>query len=126
MPILCSHPLTYASATLQQSVAGNLTFRGTAFCNLGTPKTVISNFVTTRLIETPYSSPCKYDHPKQCSRWTKKLGFKKSLAHSCINSFLAHKLSHVRWLWFFWKGALTGPYPTLRFDGACGLGVGVF
>ena len=25
---------------------------------------------------------------------------------------------------FFW--ALTGPYPTLRFGGACGLGVGAF
>ena len=24
----------------------------------------------------------------------------------------------------FWGGALTGPYPTLEFDGACGLGVG--
>ncbi len=24
----------------------------------------------------------------------------------------------------FWGGALTGPYPTLQFDGACGLGVG--
>jgi len=27
---------------------------------------------------------------------------------------------------FFFGGALTGPYPTLRFGGACGLGVGAF
>jgi len=26
---------------------------------------------------------------------------------------------------FFW-GAVMGPYPTLRFGGACGLGVGAF
>jgi hypothetical protein len=26
----------------------------------------------------------------------------------------------------FLGGALTGPYPTLRFGGACGLGVGAF
>ena len=51
---------TYAYATLWQSVAGNSTFRGIVFCNLGTPKTVISNFVTVRQIDTPYSSPCNY------------------------------------------------------------------
>jgi len=39
------------------------TFQGIVYCNLGTPKTVISNFVTTRQIETPYSSPCKYGYP---------------------------------------------------------------
>ena len=53
-------PLTYAYATLRQSVAGNSTFRGIVFCNLGTPKTVISNFVTSRQIETPYISPYGY------------------------------------------------------------------
>jgi len=37
-----------------------------------------------------------------------------------------HKLSHDRWLWFFFFWALTGPYRTLRFGGACGLGVGAF
>jgi hypothetical protein len=46
-------PLTYAYPTLRQSVAGN---SGIVFCNLGTPKTVISNFVTSRQIETPYIS----------------------------------------------------------------------
>ena len=49
--------LTYAYATLRQSVAGNSTFRGIVFCNLGITKTVISNFVTSRQIETPYLSP---------------------------------------------------------------------
>jgi hypothetical protein len=60
--IIFGLPLTFAYATLWQSAAGNSTFGGIVFCNLGTPKTVISNFVTTRQIETPYSSPCKYDH----------------------------------------------------------------
>ena len=41
-------------------MAGNSTFRGIVFCNLGTPKTVISNFVTSRQIETPYISPYNY------------------------------------------------------------------
>ena len=40
--------LLYASA----SVAGNSTFRGILFCNLSTPKPVISNFVTTGQIAT--------------------------------------------------------------------------
>ena len=53
-------PQTYAYATLRQSVAGKSTFRGIVFCNLGTPKTVISNFVTSRQIETPYISPYGY------------------------------------------------------------------
>jgi hypothetical protein len=35
-------PLTYAYAMLRQSVAGNSTFQGIVYCNLGTPKTVIS------------------------------------------------------------------------------------
>jgi len=50
-------PLTYAYATLRQSVAGNSTFWGIVLCNLGITKTVISNFVTSRQIETPYLSP---------------------------------------------------------------------
>jgi hypothetical protein len=36
--IIFGLPLTYAYATLWQSVAGNSTFRGIVFCNLGTPK----------------------------------------------------------------------------------------
>ena len=37
--------LTYAYATLRQSVSGNSPFRGIVFFfNLGTPKGVISNF----------------------------------------------------------------------------------
>ena len=46
-------PLTYAYATLRQSVAGNSPFWGIVFCNLGTPKTVISKIVTTQQIEIP-------------------------------------------------------------------------
>ncbi len=68
-------PLTYAYATLRQSVAGNSTFRGILFCNLGTPKTVISNFVTSRQRD-PIYFPIWL--PQQCSRGTKKrLGHKK-------------------------------------------------
>ena len=55
-------PLTYAYATLRQSVAGNSTFRGIVFCSLGITKTVISNFVTSRQIETLYLSP-SYGYP---------------------------------------------------------------
>jgi hypothetical protein len=54
--IIFGLPLTYAYATLRQSVAGNSTFRGIVFLQLGTPKTVISNFVTSQQIETPYLS----------------------------------------------------------------------
>ena len=65
-------PLTYAFATLRQSVAGYSPFRGIVFCNLDTPKTVFSNFVTTWQIGTPYSSPFKYYHPNNVPRGTKK------------------------------------------------------
>jgi hypothetical protein len=58
--IIFGLPLTYAYATLRQSVAGNSKFRGIVLCNLGTPKTVILNFVTSRQIGTPYISPYGY------------------------------------------------------------------
>jgi hypothetical protein len=79
---------------------------GIVFCNLGTSKTIISKFVTTVNIVTPYSSRVIWP-PQQRSRGTKKrLSRKKSqgqksIIHKCINSFLAHKLSHDRWLCFF-------------------------
>ena len=98
--IIFGLPLTYAYATHRQSVAGNLTFRGIVFCNLGTPKTVISNFVTSRQIETPYLSP--YGYPNDVPGGQKRVeDEKKRLGQKCINSFLAHMLSHDRWLWFF-------------------------
>ena len=123
--IIFGLPLTYAYATLWQSVAGNSTFRGIVYCNLGTPKTVISNFVPTRQIDTPYSSPSKYGYPSNVPIGQKNSSRQKSQLHFCINSLVPYKLSHDRWLWFlFW--ALTGPYPTLRFGGACGLGVRAF
>jgi Cdc6-like AAA superfamily ATPase len=89
-------PLTYAYAMLRQSVAGNSTFRGIVYCNLGTPKTVISNFVTTRQIKTPYSSPCKYVYPNDVPGGQKNSSTQKSLGHKCINSLVSHKLSHDR------------------------------
>jgi hypothetical protein len=90
--IIFGLPLTYAYATLRQSVAGNSTFRGIVFCNLGTPKTVISNFVTLRQRD-PISFPIWL--PQQCSHGTKKrLAHKKVYQTKCINSFR-----------FFWGGA---------------------
>jgi len=50
-------PLTYAYATLRQSVASNLQFWGVIFCNLGTFKKFISNFITKRQILLPHIHP---------------------------------------------------------------------
>ena len=58
--IIFGLPLTYAYATLRQSVAGNSPFRGIVFCNLGTSKTGILKLVTTVNIVTPYISPYGY------------------------------------------------------------------
>ena len=57
--------------------------------------------------------------------WDKKWwSTQKSLSQKCITFLVSHKLSHdlVR---VFLGGVLTGPYPMLRFGGACGLGAGV-
>ena len=61
-------PLTYAYATLRQIVAGNSTFRGIVFCNLGTAKTDIKNHYQGK-----YCSPIYFPIwlPQQCSRGTK-------------------------------------------------------
>ena len=75
--IIFGLPLTYAYATLRQSVAGNSTFWGIVFCNLGTPKTVISNFVTLRQIEDPIYFPIWL--PQRCSRGTKNGGGHKKV-----------------------------------------------
>ncbi len=47
--------LTYAYATLWQSVAGNSTFWGIVFCNLGTPKQLFQNL-------RPHILPYIYPH----------------------------------------------------------------
>ncbi len=78
--IIFGPPLTYAYATLRQSVAGNSTFRGIVFCNFGTSKTVISNFVTSQ-IETPYLSP--YGSPT-IFPVDKKLEDEKKLEHTNV------------------------------------------
>jgi len=108
-------------ATLRQSVAGIRHFGVLFFCNLGTPKTVISNFVPMTNIVTPYLSPCKYGHPNDVPVGQKSV----TQLHFCIKSLVPYKLSHDRLLWFFFW-ALTGPYPMLRFGGACRLRVGAF
>ena len=80
--IIFGLPLTYAYATLRQSVAGNSPFRGIVFCNLGTSKTVISKFVTTQ-----YCNPIYFPIwlPQQCSRGTKKrLGDKKVFLNNVL------------------------------------------
>ena len=97
-----SLPRTYAYATIRKSVAGSSTFRGNVSC--------ISNFVTTRQIKTPYSSPylSPYGSPNDVPVGQKVSITKKSLGKNCTNSFLAHMLSHDRWLLFFW-GCLRVP-----------------
>ena len=56
------------------------TFRGIVFCNLGTPKPVISNFVTSRQIETPYLSP--YGYPNNVPGGQKSVSDEKKLDHT--------------------------------------------
>ncbi len=69
---------------LWQSVAGNSPFRGIAICNLGTSKTVISKFVTTRQILFPHILPHVNIPPQQCSRWTKKRRGRKKVYHKNV------------------------------------------
>ncbi len=101
-------------------MAGNSPFRGIVFCNLGTSKTIRSKFVTTANIVTPYLSP--YGYPNDVPGGQKTRGHKK-LVHTNVLipwypiSYLTIASS------VFFGGALT---PTLRFGGACGLGVGAF
>ncbi len=107
-------PLTYAYTKLRQSVAGNSPFRGIVFCNLGISKTVISKFTPTRQILLPHILPHVNMTTPTMFPWDKKASsMKKSRSQQCINSFLAHKLSHDRWLWFFF-GLLR--VPTQRWD----------
>ncbi len=78
--IIFGLPLTYAYATLRQSVSGNSTFRGIVLC---TPKTDIPNFVTSRQIKTPYLSPYGYPNNvpggQKMVEDTKKVLFKNVL-----------------------------------------------
>ena len=62
-------PLTYAYATLRHGVAGNSTFWGIVFCNLGTAKTDIKIHHQGK-----YCYPIYFPIwlPQQCSRGTKK------------------------------------------------------
>ena len=63
-------------------MAGNSTFRGIVFCNLGTPKIVISNFVISRQIETPYVSP--YGYPNNVPGGQKSDEHEKKLDHTYV------------------------------------------
>jgi hypothetical protein len=102
-------------------VAGNSPFQGIVFCNFGTSKTVISIFVTTRQILVPHIilphvimiTPTMFPVDKKTTSTNKT----RPQHQQCITRSL---------VLFFLGGALTGPYPTLRFGGACGLGVGAF
>jgi short subunit fatty acids transporter len=95
-------PLTYAYATLRQSVAGNSTFRGIVFCNLGTSKTVISNFVTSRQIETPYISP--YGYPNGVPGGQKMVEETKNDEHTnvLIPWYPVSYLTIASSVFFFW------------------------
>ena len=102
-------PLTYAYATLRQSVAGNSPFRGIVFCNLGSSKIDIKIRHHGKYFY-PISFPIWL--PQQCSRWTKKrLARKKTRLQQCINSLVSHKLSHDRQFWFFLGGGAYGSLP---------------
>ena len=118
-------PLTYAYATLRQIVAGNSTFRGIVFCNLGTAKTDIKI-----RHQGKYCSPISFPIwlPQRCSRWTKNGGAHKMVEHKnvLIPWYPASYLT-IASSGFFFLGAYGSlPYPTLRFGGACGRGVGAF
>ena len=80
--IIFGLPLTYAYATLWQSVAGNSTFRGIVFCNLGTSKTVILKLVTTVNIVTPYLSP--YGYPNNVPVGQKSIEQTKNDEHTNV------------------------------------------
>ncbi len=99
-------PLTYAYATLRQSVAGNSKFRGIVFCNLDTSKTDISNFVTTWQILQPHILPhVNMVTPTMFPVDKKTTSTQKSLGHKCINSLVSHKLSHDCQFCFLGGGA---------------------
>ena len=87
-------PLTYAYATLRQSVAGNSTFRGIVFCNLGTTKTDIKIRHQGKYFDHIYfphlDTPTMFPVDKKASI-TQNGG-----AHKCINSLVSRKLSHDR------------------------------
>ena len=121
--IIFGLPLTYAYATLWQSVAGNSTFRGIVFCNLGTAKTDIKI-----RHQGKYCYPI-FPHMVTPTMFPvdKKTRADKMVEHTnvLIPSTNACYLTIASSVFFvFW--ALTGPYPMLRFGGACGRGVGAF
>jgi hypothetical protein len=121
--IIFGLPLTYAYATLRQSVAGNLTFRGIFFCNLGTPKTVISNFFTSQQIETSYLSP--YGNPNNVPAGQKTVTQKKMVEdkYVFIPSTTACYLTIAGYV-FFW-GAY-GSLPDAAIWWCLRMGVGAF
>ena len=76
-------------------------------------------------IVTPYLSPYIW-LPQRCSRGTKNGGAHKKFSHkNVLTPWYPISYLTIASSGFFW-GALTGPYPTLWFGGACGLGVGAF
>jgi hypothetical protein len=72
---------------------------------------------------TPYISP--YGYPNDDPGGQKMVADKKVLfTNVLIPWYPVSYLTIASSGFFFW--ALTGPYPTLRFGGACGRGVGAF
>jgi len=98
---------------------------GYCFCNLGTSKTDILKFVSRVNIVTPYLSPCNSDHPNNVPGGQKSIAEKKVSFIFVLIPWYSISYLTIAGYGFFW-GALTGPYPTLRFGGACGLGVRAF
>ena len=90
-------------------MAGNSTFRGIVFCNLGTPNELFQ-------ISSPRGKlrPHIFPHmvtPTMFPVDKKASSRQKSLSHKCINSLVSHKLSHSV---FFGGGRLR--VPTRRCD----------
>jgi hypothetical protein len=101
-------------------VAGNSPFQGIVFCNLGTSETVICHHAN---IVSPYISP--YGYPNDVPGGQKSNEETKKLEHTNV-LIPWYPISYLTIASSGFFGALTGPYPTLRFGGACGRGVGAF
>jgi hypothetical protein len=78
-------------------------------------------------IVTPYSSPCKYGHPNNVPGGQKTVAEKKKVSFIFV-LIPWYPISYLTIASYgFYLGAYGSLlYPTLRFGGACGLGVGAF
>ncbi len=107
-------PLTYAYATLRQSVAGNSTFWGIIFCNVVDIFMCVGEILVSLNKDValclPHIFPHMTPHDDVPPVDKKNSRTKKTCSQECSNSFLAHKLStFVLFNWFFLFGRLRVP-----------------